>query len=173
MVRRVREPEQSSEPCITRLDSFDEASMQTLRFLGWFCKESHEFTVLLGSTTRVSRLQCQPSQSPLGSIGRRMMNPVSVSSDSCWGEMGDLICEENVEWGLLPSLAAPGAVQTPTDVVEALECDLLELPGSNRHDVDREACAPTGRFVRATVTTCQGSDVLAKCVVAGARTTHG
>ena len=46
--------------------------------------------------------------------------------------MEDLNGEDNVEWGLLPP-GVPVAVQTPLDVVEALECDLLELPGSKRH----------------------------------------
>ena len=42
--------------------------------------------------------------------------------------------------GGLPCPTAP-AFQTPTDVVEALDCDLLELLGSNWHDVDQEARA--------------------------------
>ena len=62
----------------------------------------------------------------------------SVSSESCWGEMEDF-GEDNVEWGLLPCPAAP-AVQKPIDVVEAFECDLLDLHGSTSHNVEVEAC---------------------------------
>ena len=52
--------------------------------------------------------------------------------------MEDLVGEENVDWGLLRR-AVP--FQTPTNVVEGLEHDFLELLGSRRHDVDQEACA--------------------------------
>ena len=52
-----------------------------------------------------------------------VMNPVSVSSDSCWGDEEDLNSEENVGWGL--TLTA-GPVQTssdsvPLDVLSALQ----------------------------------------------------
>ena len=78
-------------------------------------------------------LEADPAQSPLPTWVNRddATESSSVDSESCWGEMEDLIGEEKVEWGLLPSPAAP-AVQSPTDVVEALERDLL----SNRHNVE-------------------------------------
>ena len=76
----------------------------------------------------------QEAEGPVGSIAETS----SVDSESCWGEMEDLIGEEKVEWGLLPCPAAP-AVQSSIVVVEALERDLLELPESNKHKVDQDA----------------------------------
>ena len=70
----------------------------------------------------------EEEEGPVGSIAETS----SVDSESCWGEMEDLIGVG----GLLPCPAVP-AVQSSIDVVEALERDLLAE--SNKHEVDQDA----------------------------------
>ena len=68
--------------------------------------------VSLGSLG-VSRPQCQPSHPTWVDDAD---GSSSVSADSCWDEMEDLVGEENADWGLLLAPAVP--FQALTDAVE-------------------------------------------------------
>ena len=138
--------------------------------------EVSAFTVPLGSVTSV------PSTVPAPSIRTWVDRDdtdesCSVSSDSCWGEMEDLIGEENVEWGLLPCPAAPVVVQTYQTTwkdwsVTFLSClDPMGMMWIRRHAPQEGTPIPTrpnlsGLVVRAdspTMTTCQGRMFSTKC----------
>ena len=88
-----------------------------------------------------------PQEGPVGSITETS----SVDSESCWGEMEDLIGEEKVEWGCCH---AP-AVQSSIEVVEALERDLLAE--SNKHNVDQDASGAKHVTISAESPTRHGS----------------